>query len=235
MPTFIKSELNIAVPLELKSISTSLECGALIEAETPTLSCSAIWDLSAERVVIVGKSSLIMFNVISFESDVALTILPMLNTTVSLISTSLSSKSFVDIVIDADFEFAGITILSALTVNSESIVAVPDIVNGIVISLPEISDKLATSDTSWEEFSNISLLLKLTTTFSGSSSSLIVKVYVSFNDELTFTKFSGSKMIVSFSSSILSSIGFIVRLPEVSPILIKISGATWTFCILWPL
>ena len=91
-----------------------------------------------------------------------------------MISTSLSSRSLVDIDIEADFEFAGITIESLLTVNSSLIVAVPEIVNGTVISLPEISDEVAISFTSELEFSSISLLLKLITTLSGSSSSLIV-------------------------------------------------------------
>ena len=93
-----------------------------------------------------------------------------------MISTSLSSRSLVDIDIEADFEFAGITIESLLTVNSSLIVAVPEIVNGIMISFPEISDDVAVNLTSLSEFSSISLLLKLITTFSGSSSSLIVTV-----------------------------------------------------------
>ena len=61
----------------------------------------------------------------------------MLNIIDSLISTSLSSRSLVDIDIEADFEFAGITIESLLTVNSSLIVAVPEIVNGTMISFPE--------------------------------------------------------------------------------------------------
>ena len=99
---------------------------------------------------------------------------PIVNTIVSLISTSLSSRSLVEIEIKADFESAGITIESLLIVNSSLIVAVPEMVSGTIISFPEISEDVAISLTSLSEFSSISSELSDKIIFSGSSSSFIV-------------------------------------------------------------
>ena len=82
----------------------------------------------------------------------------------------------VEIETDANLEFAGITIVSLVIVNSELIVAVPETVRGIIISFPETSVVVAVSFTSVLEFSAISSELKDITTFSGSSSSFIVTV-----------------------------------------------------------
>ena len=80
------------------------------------------------RLSTLGLSSLKSFNVNSVSEDVTLTRVPNERTIVSIVSTSESSKPFVDMVIVPVVDPAGIVIGLEETVNSVVSVAVPPIV-----------------------------------------------------------------------------------------------------------
>mgnify|MGYP006218205341 FL=1 len=143
---------------------------------------------------------------------------------VSFSSTSESSLPFVDIVIEPEDLPADIVIGLSDIVYSVSLVAVPETVNGIEISLPDILETVAVNVTSLDEFSSISSELNAKLTVGGSSSSVIVIVIASVFVLVAFTGVCGVKISVSSSSSELSETAVIVNVPVVSPASTTISG-----------
>ena len=127
---------------------------------------------------------------------------PKVKTIVSMGSTSVSSKPFVDIVTVPVVEPAGIVIGLVDIVNSVSLVAVPSTVKGISTSLPLDSFRVAVKVTFVVEFSSILFSLKLKETVGGSSSSVIVIVLESVIELVALeTEVLGVTIIVSSSSS----------------------------------
>ena len=201
-----------------------------VKIETPLF--SSIKSLSADIPVILGLSSLVRYSVISLIVVVAFSSVPKETTIVSLISTSVSSRPFVEITIEAnDWPAVIIKGLSEI-VYSVSLVAVPDKANGIETFFPETFESVALRVTSVDEFSSISGELSSKVTVGGLSPSTKVIEIASVFVLVAFTVDWGVKTIVSSSSSELSVNVVITIVPVVFPASIVISGE---ICFLWTL
>ena len=88
-----------------------------------------------------------------------------------MISTSVSSRPFVEITIEANESPAAIVSGLSEIVYSVSLVAVPDKVNGIETFFPETFESVAFRVTSVDEFSSISVELSSKVTVGGLSPS----------------------------------------------------------------
>ena len=145
---------------------------------------------------------------------------------VSITSTSSSSKPLVDIVTLAVDEPAGITISVPLTVYSSEL-AVPDNVNGIVMSTPETGSAVAVNVTVDDEFSSIESEDNAKVTAAASSLSVMVTVSAELSVKVPLVGVPGVIIIVSSSSSLLSLIKLNVIVPVVALNGILITGDNW--------
>ena len=96
-------------------------------------------------------------------------------------------------------------------------VAVPDNVNGIVMSFPDTTDGVAVNVTVVAEFSTILLADKAKVTVGNSSLSVIVTVIGAFEFKVAFDAVPGVRTIVSSTSSVVSSIPVRVIVPVALP------------------
>ena len=146
---------------------------------------------------------------------------------VSRTSTASSSKPSVEIVTLADVEPVEIKISEPLTVYSVVCCAVPDKVNGIVISEPETSEEAAVKVTVFDEFSSILSDEKANVTNGAVSLSVKVIAIAEASGNVAFDGDPGVTIIVSSNSNNESSSPVIVEIPVVSPAVIVISGNNW--------
>jgi hypothetical protein len=152
---------------------------------------------------------------------------------VSIGSTSVSSKPFVDIVAVPVVNPAGIVIGLEDTVNSVVSVAVPPTVYGMSIDFPLTIFKVAVKVTTVDESSSILGELNAKETVGASSSSVIVIVEASVIALVAFeTDVFGVTIIVSSSSSELSKIDLNDAVPVVEPAGTIISGLSCSFSTL---
>jgi len=171
--------------------------------------------------------------VTSVSDVVAFTRVPKVKIIVSIGSTSVSSKPFVDIVAVPFVNPAGIVNGLEDTVNSVVSVAVPLTVYGISIDFPLTIFKVAVKVTSVDEPSSILGELKAKETVGASSSSVMVIVEASVIALVAFeTDVFGVTIIVSSSSSELSKIDLNDAVPVVEPAGTIISGLSCSFSIL---
>ena len=197
------------------------------------LPSSAIVSVSKLTASTVGLSSLKRFKVTSVSVVVAFIKVPKVKIIVSIGSTSVSSKPFVDMVTVPFVEPAGIVIGLEETVNSEVSVAVPPTVKGILISLPLGSFKVAVKVTSLEESSSIFEELNAKETVEAISSSVMVIVLTSLIELVALeTVVLGVTIIVSSSSSERSARDLNLIAPVLEPATISISGLICCLIIL---
>ena len=170
-------------------------------------------------------------------SLVAFVMVPKLKVIGSWISTSVSSKPVVEIVILAEVPFAGITICltSSTIINSSSNTAEEAswvIVNGMVISAPE--SLVAVKVTVVDEFSSIvgeensnitsdSVSLSSNSNVTGIATPSATKASL----YIAFTGVPGETTSDSVSSNSSSSIPAMLKVPVVCPAGIFIWGSNW--------
>ena len=105
--------------------------------------------------------------------------------------------------------------------------AVPDNVNGIVMSTPETGSAVAVNVTVDDEFSSIESEDNAKVTAAASSLSVMVTVSAELSVKVPLVGVPGVIIIVSSASSLLSSTEVKVTVPVVDPEGILIWGANW--------
>ena len=229
----VKSKSAVADPAIVTGIVTSLEDASLIVIVIVEESPSSKVSGDAAIDEISGSSSLSKLRVISVSSVDPLTNIPMVNTIVSITSTSVSSTP--KIVTDPVAEPAGIVIDSADTVYSPAD-AEPDNVRGIVISCAEIGVAVAVSVTPVVSLVSTSVAAeKAKVTTAASSLSSIFKVIALSSLRVAFVGVPGVTIIVSSISSVTSSTVVKVIVPDVSPAKTFNCGSNWYSKIVYSL
>ena len=226
----LKSDL-LAVPESFKSINASFEDALFIVAVIVTSSPSLAESEEIEIEFNVGLSSLTKLNKSEEVSWFAFSTVPISTWIVSNTSTMLSSNPlFVMLIVPLESPALIINGESVIK-NSLSLVAVPEVVNGILIFFSEILSSLILISIESSEFSCKYFLSVSNVRLDGSSLSVNVTVILSVDEKVPDEEEKGLKIIVLSSSSIISGIPEIVNSPDVSPAAIDIWGAIAYFFI----